>query len=38
MNRLTVNVSGVGVNLARGLTTLGSPVRLVTLLGDDVTS
>ncbi|AWT36567.1 hypothetical protein GCM10008956_18670 [Deinococcus arenae] len=33
---LSLNVSGVGVNLVRGLGALGSPVRLLTLLGDDV--
>ncbi|THF88896.1 carbohydrate kinase family protein [Deinococcus sp. KSM4-11] len=35
-DRLSVNVSGVGVNLVRGLSRLGSPVRFVTLLGNDV--
>ena len=32
---LNLNVSGVGANLARGLTRLGSSVRLLTALGDD---
>ena len=32
---MNLNVSGVGVNLARGLARLGNPVRLLTALGDD---
>ncbi|MDV6372995.1 hypothetical protein [Deinococcus arenicola] len=34
-NALGLNVSGVGVNLARGLERLGSPVRLLTLTAHD---
>ncbi|NTY02516.1 carbohydrate kinase family protein [Deinococcus sp. JMULE3] len=33
---LSLNVSGVGVNLLRGLVALGSAARLLTRLGDDV--
>ncbi len=32
---LSLNVSGVGMNLARGLSRLGSPTRLLTLAADD---